>query len=623
MKRKRTVATLAAVFLMVGSVLAIGVAPVAADAPSDNQSVLNNMSGSGTAEDPYIITNVEELQAINASLTSHYVLGNDINASGTETWNNGTGFTPIGGTFTGTLDGDSHEITDLYINRGSSSKQGLFSQIGSGSLIKNLGLVNMTVNGGSNTGTFVGIQKNGEIRQSYASEIDVSGGLQTGGLVGQQRNQALIIESYADGQVQSGSSNTGGLVGQQINTDTVGGMNGGTVKYSYSHVDLSGSKQDAGGIVGSQEGGGIVNLSYATGSIPSGDYSGGIVGSQSESYYTNSDQVITGSYWDTESTGQSSSIGYYNQDVGSLQNATGLSTSEMTGADSLSNMSWFDFQNTWAATESYPTLSVFKGSTEFTVDAVDIQGSSVAGDTVNVAANVTNVGNSSGAVSVHLAESGEEIGNFDIFLNSGNSTTVSHTVSYTDSDIGNSYTYIFDMNGTTSSTSTTVYASEGPYYVPILDSVTTDNMSLTANVSVENLGLKNTSKALNLTLNESTVKSFSVSGISSFSKSSYTVGYEADSEGNVSVQVVGNESSGTKIANLSQPPTTEEPTTTSDPSPTQSTTENSTNDGVVSSPSSCGGYDVPFLGCTSLGVLGSSSVVLIGFVGLGAYYSRD
>ena len=47
----------------------------------------HEMNGTGTQDDPYVITNAEELQAIEDDLSAHYVLGNDIDASETEEWN--------------------------------------------------------------------------------------------------------------------------------------------------------------------------------------------------------------------------------------------------------------------------------------------------------------------------------------------------------------------------------------------------------------------------------------------------------------------------------------------------------------------------------------------------------
>ncbi len=52
--------------------------------------------GSGTEQDPYIITNVYEIQQINSELDACYELANDIDASDIRYWNDKAGFIPIG-----------------------------------------------------------------------------------------------------------------------------------------------------------------------------------------------------------------------------------------------------------------------------------------------------------------------------------------------------------------------------------------------------------------------------------------------------------------------------------------------------------------------------------------------
>ncbi len=87
-----------------------------------------SFSGSGTEADPYVIDSLVDLQAINKNSTtrSHaYKLDSDIDASETRNWNGGEGFDPIG-SFSGTFDGDGNEISDLYIDRPSTDKVGLF-----------------------------------------------------------------------------------------------------------------------------------------------------------------------------------------------------------------------------------------------------------------------------------------------------------------------------------------------------------------------------------------------------------------------------------------------------------------------------------------------------------------
>jgi len=55
------------------------------------------MSGTGTPEDPYIITDIYELQAMQLDPEAYFELGNDIDASDAVDWNGGEGFAPIRG----------------------------------------------------------------------------------------------------------------------------------------------------------------------------------------------------------------------------------------------------------------------------------------------------------------------------------------------------------------------------------------------------------------------------------------------------------------------------------------------------------------------------------------------
>ena len=53
------------------------------------------MTGSGTLLDPYIIQNVNDLQAVQNDPLKYYELGNDIDATATSGWNGGHGFIPL------------------------------------------------------------------------------------------------------------------------------------------------------------------------------------------------------------------------------------------------------------------------------------------------------------------------------------------------------------------------------------------------------------------------------------------------------------------------------------------------------------------------------------------------
>ena len=82
--------------------------------------------GNGTAGDPYIIMDADDLAAVREELNAHYKLGGNIDLDNNNSW------TPIGSddnhAFTGTFDGDNFTISGLYINS-SSEYAGLFGYV--------------------------------------------------------------------------------------------------------------------------------------------------------------------------------------------------------------------------------------------------------------------------------------------------------------------------------------------------------------------------------------------------------------------------------------------------------------------------------------------------------------
>src|SRR5690606_23005658 len=170
--------------------------------PGDGKTYIyvNGFSGgSGTQEDPYLIHDVYELQAMNDNPNAHYALAQDIDASATVNWNNGAGFEPIGNyvnRFRGSFDGRGYKITGLYINRGSTWYVGLFGYA-QGATIQNVGLVDGTIVGSNYTGSVVGELSNSSVIQCYNTG-SVTGGPYTGGVVGTAPSSS-IIQCYNTG----------------------------------------------------------------------------------------------------------------------------------------------------------------------------------------------------------------------------------------------------------------------------------------------------------------------------------------------------------------------------------------------------------------------------------------
>ena len=275
-----------------------------------------------------MIRDVNELQAIDVSDTTrggNYALASDIDATATSSWNNNSGFNPIGdggnagqaaGSFTGRFDGLGNSITGLFMNRSDVLYLGLFGRTTSATL-RNVRLeggsitgtrtssslvvgplaagpngntvidnafssvtVNATSGGTTWAGGLVGSFENstgsftGDISRSSASGSVTAQGatVHAGGLVGAQ-SRGRIIDSSASGSVSTtGTANAGGLVGW-INSPSQGVLRGaatGSVTVSTGSV--------AGGLVGRAETAGSLSNVSATGSVTGSDYVGGLVG---------------------------------------------------------------------------------------------------------------------------------------------------------------------------------------------------------------------------------------------------------------------------------------------------------------------------------------------------------
>ena len=137
-------------------------------------------------------------------------------------WNNGEGWTPIGGEdtsaigrllflsnrFAAIFEGNGHTVSNLFIDTDNVVLVGLFGYASSS--IRNMGVIDVDVKGADLVGGLIGFNA-GEIRASYVTGR-VSGVTNVGGLVGINQSTGEIRASYATGNV-TGDSNAGGLVG--------------------------------------------------------------------------------------------------------------------------------------------------------------------------------------------------------------------------------------------------------------------------------------------------------------------------------------------------------------------------------------------------------------------------
>ncbi len=289
-------------------------------------------SGSGAADDPYIITTANELSGMVDDLNAYYKLGKDIDLSGIPNWK------PVGyldSPFTGGFDGAGYTITGLKINRPGELYVGFFGLIDSGSKITNVRLRNVNVTGSDWVGGLAG-QSRGDISNSYA-EGTVTGAQHVGGLIGDV-DGGTVNTSYASGSV-SGQSGVGGLAGT---------TNSGKIQNSYADNSVTGSSH-VGGLIGTN--GGQIKNSLAVGRVTGTSDVGGLVG---KSNYSS----IQNSIYDQETTGQSD-----NNNKGMP-----LTTAQMKDPSFVKIFYW-DYDTVWfIGVNNYPKLRVFQTSYTLTYD---------------------------------------------------------------------------------------------------------------------------------------------------------------------------------------------------------------------------------------------------------------
>ena len=209
------------------------------------------LHGTGTAEDPYLISSVAQLEYLrdksnegSASYTAHAQLVNDIDLD----YASASSWIPISKSysFVGTFDGNGHCIKNLYSSLYQGGFVGLFGYVRGGT-IKNLTVEGVIESSCSNQGMIAGFSagtnyyncvakgrinaKNGSVYvggiigcttisspsnpvlQGCASYVDiVSSGTNTAGLVGMADN-GITMEACANYGNVTGTANVGGLMG--------------------------------------------------------------------------------------------------------------------------------------------------------------------------------------------------------------------------------------------------------------------------------------------------------------------------------------------------------------------------------------------------------------------------
>ncbi|QSG13348.1 putative membrane protein [Halapricum desulfuricans] len=295
--------------------------------------------GSGNETDPYEIANWTHLDNVRENLGANFTLVADLDSTTEgygEVHDAEKGFAPLGDSstpFTGTFDGNDSTIADLTINRSGDNDIGLFGYAGDGAVITNVTLESVTVNGSAQVGALVGNMDEANVTGTTASGT-VNGEHTMGGLIGV--NNGFVSASNATVTVTGTGSMGGGGVGGLVGTN----QNGGLIIRSQAHGNVT-TERYGGGLVGSNANG-TVNRSWATGTVTGNILVGGLVGynhvgSVSSSHATgnvSADSIVgglIGGNVDSVTASNASGAVTGKQRVGGLVGANGVQSQDTPG----------------------------------------------------------------------------------------------------------------------------------------------------------------------------------------------------------------------------------------------------------------------------------------------------
>ncbi|MGF6416287.1 filamentous hemagglutinin N-terminal domain-containing protein [Paraburkholderia sp. MM5482-R1] len=324
-----------------------------------------------------LVNSLFDLQNISLDLTGNYALGKDIDASATNlssTPSGGVDFISLGSAatpFSGQFDGMGHVIDHFsqqeYYSPSGTRSLGLFGEIGSTGVVRNVGMTNSELTAifdisfndpiSVTYGILAG-RNQGLITYAYTTGLRTSphyGNVPIGGLVG--TNDGLIERSWSSASVND-AGEAGGLVG----------VNTGRIVQSFTTADVSGDvRMEPGGLVGINSGtvsqsyaagrvlglfaagglafanSGVIEQSFAVGPVLGPSYQGPGYGTYGGIVAYGASGTIAGNvYWDKETTTRTVSTG----DVSQLPASNGFTTAQMSNPASF-DASW-DFSQTGA-----------------------------------------------------------------------------------------------------------------------------------------------------------------------------------------------------------------------------------------------------------------------------------
>ena len=356
--------------------------------------------GSGTQDDPYLISDKDDLKKLNEGVTvnAQTYLGDYFKQTNDIDLENATDFVGVGTdgksahNFAGTYDGQGYTIHRLYIDSvglngfgkatPSKSRQyaGFFGYIGPKGVVKNLNIASdchfyaygyVGAIAGYNKGTIENCRNYADVTAAYTN---------AGGITGYQDTGSKVINCYNSGTVTVGSNRAAGIVPYSKGT-TAGCQNDGLVRCTYLPDYPDDGPYNAGGIVGSTSSAAVITDNINTGTVTAYSNTAGIVTSASTGSLIarninygsvingNPDDYGTGAFTardlTTVTSGYNFENNYYDKQLGyygaayraPFKGINGLLTRQLTNGEALEGI---DAQQVDFAAGQYPVLKRFK-----------------------------------------------------------------------------------------------------------------------------------------------------------------------------------------------------------------------------------------------------------------------
>lgn len=275
----------------------------------------SELSGEGTATQPYLIGSAADLQFVAAKvntgetayITAAYKVISDFTATGVNVIG-----TKSANAFAGTIDGDGHTITLDLAGTGYNALIGY----GKGCTFKKLTLAG-SVAGYNYSAAFLGQTNGGDfVFENCTNNADISNVYgNTGGFIGYASNASSFSfkDCVNNGAVTGGSNYIGGFIGQLTKPATfINCVNTGAITAAGSNT---------GGFVGSISGTCMIDCCYNTGAVTATYSVGGIAGSTASKELAVYNVYNTGSITATVSS-TSASVGCGGL-FGTVSNSTG------------------------------------------------------------------------------------------------------------------------------------------------------------------------------------------------------------------------------------------------------------------------------------------------------------